>query len=430
MDTMKQICLLLICHGFYLGSVCQQWTYPERITALIGSCVEIPCTYYPARISGVSSIVWYLSIDGPDPEILNTKDSSSIRINYKGRTSLVPGDKSCSLRIDPVRGEDNRNFYYPWIAEDGTMNELYRQASFVLLSVRGEATIVRCSVEHTCRSNSPSLQWDKPGQVHNQSVKISEGFWREESNLTFIPSYEENWTLVRCTATYPDGRSFHESRTLTILDKPTNVTITVLGMGEVMEGSDVTLQCNSFSKRRQVKKYEWYKGKDKTKLPEIGREITVRKVTWDMEPYSCAAINDADGRGESALTEIPVLYAAIGVHMTVKNEGEFTELICDFLSSRPDVTHYTWMKYGSILQSETEKTLSVGNNVENYGKYSCIAHNRAGDSSSKEFLHMDERRSPPQLMEHRPKFPMRTIWLSMTIIMETSRVVTMVYHLL
>ncbi|XP_069804584.1 uncharacterized protein [Dendropsophus ebraccatus] len=102
-----------------------------------------------------------------------------------------------------------------------------------------------------------------------------------------------------------------------------------------------------------------------------------------MEPYSCTARNPI-GRGESALTEIPVLYAATGVHITVKNEGEFPALICDFLSSRPDVTHYTWMKDGSILHNETEKTLTLYNNGENNGQYSCIAHNRAGNASSEE----------------------------------------------
>ncbi|XP_075183292.1 B-cell receptor CD22-like [Anomaloglossus baeobatrachus] len=160
---------------------------------------------------------------------------------------------------------------------------------------------------------------------------------------------------------------------------------------KVMEGSDVTLQCNSSSTTKGIK-YEWFKGKNKTKLPDIGRETTVRKVTRDTEPYSCAAIS-AVGRGESCLTDIPVLYAAIGVDITVKNEGEFVKLICDFLSSRPDVTHYTWMRDGSILKNQLGKTLTVKKNMENYGQYSCIAHNRVGNSSSEEFYLKGSRSS-------------------------------------
>ncbi|XP_075183293.1 Schwann cell myelin protein-like [Anomaloglossus baeobatrachus] len=329
MDPMKQIYLLLFCQGFYLGSLCQRWMLPRRIVALIGSCVEIPCTYDPARRSGASSTVWYWETEGPDLEILNTKDSSRVMEEYKDRTSLVPGDNSCTLRIDPVRRGDG-GYYYPGIAKDRRIHTANKHAAFVILSVtdeakiqlyvpihliEGEATTLRCTVDHTCRSSPPSLQWNKPGQVQYQSVKISEGSWREESNLTYIPSYVDDGTPVQCMATYPNGQRFDELGTLRINSAPRNVTVAVLGIGEVMEGTDVTLQCNSISKSK-VKIYEWYKGKDKAKLPETGREITVRKVTRDVEPYSCAAINDG-GRGESALMEIPVLFSSSYGHIII-----------------------------------------------------------------------------------------------------------------
>ncbi|XP_069803387.1 B-cell receptor CD22-like isoform X4 [Dendropsophus ebraccatus] len=300
MEAVKQVYLLLICQGFYLGSVCHQWEIPEHITALLGSCVEIPCTYDPAGRPGASSTLWFLYYNNDYEEILNTKDSSAVMEKYRGRTSLVPGNNSCTLRIDPVRRED-RGKYYPGIIED-----------------------------------------------------------------TYINAYKK-----------PTG-----GVNLYVSDPPKHVTVTIIGKDEVLEGSDVTLQCNSFS-NTYVFKYEWYKGKEESRLPGSGRKITVRKVTRDMEPYSCTARNYV-GKGESALTHIPVLYAATGVHITMKNESKFTALICDFLSSRPDVTHYTWMKGGAILHNETEKTLTLYNNGENNGQYSCIAHNIAGNASSEE----------------------------------------------
>ncbi|XP_073513698.1 B-cell receptor CD22-like [Phyllobates terribilis] len=400
MDPMKQIYLLLICQGFYLGSVCQRWTFPERITALIGSCLEIPCTYHPAGRSGASSPVWYLYDSWRYPEILNTKDSSSVKEEYKDRTSMVPGNDSCTLRIDPVKREGK---YYPGITEDKKINsfklhsktinvDLTDRANIQLhkltLMTEGEATIIQCTVVHTCRSSPPFLKWNKPGQAQNQSVEISEGSWREESNLTYIPSYVDDGTPVRCTATYLNRLRTERSGMLTINYAPKNVTVIVILNDELIEGSDVTLQCRSYSKL-DVNEYDWYKGKNKTKLPDREWEITVRNVTRDMEPYSCAAINDV-GRGESAPTEIPVLYPATEVHIIIKNEGEFTELICDFQSSRPVVTHYTWMKEGSILQRETGKTLTLYNKEESPGQYSCIAHNSAGNSSSAVILNNGE----------------------------------------
>ncbi|KAM4015234.1 B-cell receptor CD22-like [Anomaloglossus baeobatrachus] len=395
MDPKKQIYLLLICQGFYLGSLCQEWTFPSRITALIDSCVEIPCTYHPDGSSGASSTVWYLfTLYVNDPKILSTKDSSSVMKFYKDRTSLVPGNNSCSLRIDHVVPKD-KDKYYPGIAEERKINayNLYSrtvtvdvtdkvniQLYMLPLMIEGEATNIRCTVEHTCRSSPPLIQWNKPGLAQNMSVEISAGSWREESNLTYIPSYVDDKTTIQCLAIYLKRISVERLGTLNINYAPKNVTVNVIFDNGLMEGSDVTLQCDSISKP-DVYEYEWYKGKNKTKLEDSRWVIKVMNVTRDVEPYSCAAINDV-GRGESALMEIPVLHEPTGVHIIIKNEGEFTKMICDFLSSRPDVTHYTWMKDGSILQDQTGKTLTMDNNEGSYGQYSCIAHNSVGNSSS------------------------------------------------
>ncbi|XP_056400851.1 B-cell receptor CD22-like isoform X2 [Hyla sarda] len=395
MDAVKPVYLLLICQGFYLGSVGQRWTFPSRILALIGSCVEIPCTYDPGT-SGPSSTVWYLYDRIYYQEILNTKNPSSVLQEYRGRTSLVPG-QDCTLRIDPVRREDGNRHYYPGITEHKSINAYDQQSKMLYLLVtdrliipqlqgpatmaEGEANTIRCSVDHTCRSSRPSIRWNKPGQVTQKSVDITLEYWIEESELIFIPTYVDDKSPIQCTATYHNGQKVTASDTPRISYPPKNVTI-IIGITEVMEGNDVTLQCNSVS-NPDVSEYEWYKGKNRTKSTSRGgKEIIVRNVTRNMEPYSCAAINIV-GRGESALMEIPVLYAATGVQIKVKTEGEFSALICVFQSSRPDVSHYTWMKDGSILHNETGKTLTLQNDDTN-GQYSCIAHNRAGDSFSEE----------------------------------------------
>ncbi|XP_075135281.1 Schwann cell myelin protein-like [Leptodactylus fuscus] len=221
MESMKQIYLLLICQGFYLGSVCQRWTFPSRISAVFGSCVEVPCTYHPDGDSGTSNIIWYLYNNTNDLEILNTKDSSSVVDEYKGRTSLVPGENSCTLRIDPVRREDDGDIYYPGIAEDRNINA-HKQNKAVLLNIdkvnirlrgsmflrkEGDATTIRCSVDHTCPSSPPSLKWNKPGQIKKRSVEISGGSWREESELKYFASYVDDGSRVLCTVIVPNGQN-------------------------------------------------------------------------------------------------------------------------------------------------------------------------------------------------------------------------------
>ncbi|XP_075134205.1 Schwann cell myelin protein-like [Leptodactylus fuscus] len=232
MESMKQIYLLLICQGFYLGSVGQRWTFPSVMTILIDSCVEIPCRYHPARDAEISGTVWYLYRHyNTDLEVLNTKNSSLVRPNYIDRTSLVPGDNSCTLRIDPVRRGDSGK-YYPGIAGDKESIKRYNHSTeFVYLHVtdklspkfslpktltEGEATTLRCFVDHTCHSRPPSLQWSKPGQAKSQTLKIYDGSWREISELSYIPSYEDDGRRVLCAVSYLDSLDSETSQKFNI----------------------------------------------------------------------------------------------------------------------------------------------------------------------------------------------------------------------
>ncbi|XP_063797741.1 B-cell receptor CD22-like [Pseudophryne corroboree] len=364
------------------------------MVAPIGSCVEIPCTYFPIRESEKSSIVWYLHDRLYYIEIFNSRTSSSVRNDYRRRTSLVPGG-SCTLRIDPVRREDEGH-YYPGVAGSNSKNaySMYNRTIYLAVTdspakpvlrgsgdmTEGIATIIRCYADHTCASNPPSLEWNKPGPTNRQSVTLSGGNWREVSELTYIPTYVDDGAIVQCTATYPNGLRIQNEAVLIIKFPPKGVTVTSV----LTPGGDAHLSCGSRNSKPAVSKYEWYRGKNKAKLQVRQQILIVKNVTWDMEPYSCTAINDV-GSGESALTEIPVQYAPIKVHIIQSEPKDgVTELKCDFLSSRPNVTHYSWMKNNSLLPNETGQILLVIKTEKNNGIYSCIAHNRAGSSPSEE----------------------------------------------
>ncbi|XP_075135289.1 B-cell receptor CD22 [Leptodactylus fuscus] len=143
--------------------------------------------------------------------------------------------------------------------------------------IDGEATTIRCSVDHTCRSSPPSLQWNKPGQVIKWSLEISEGSWREVSELTYIPSYEDDGSSLQCKATYPNGQKTERSRTLIIYTAPKYVTVTVITQnGQIMEGTDVTLVCTSIS-RPEATDYEcrW------SSLPSAGGGAGLRFMEAD-----------------------------------------------------------------------------------------------------------------------------------------------------
>ncbi|PIO26715.1 hypothetical protein AB205_0207780, partial [Aquarana catesbeiana] len=201
--------------------VCQRWEFPTEIVGLVGSCVEIPCKFYPHERSTTSSTVWYLERLSGYHQIFNSRKSSSASTDYRDRTSLVPGNNSCSLRIDPVRRDDGGDEYYPGIAEDEDTNAWKQEKMTLGLRVtdtpnipeltrngemvEGRPEKVSCSVVHTCGSNPPSLRLNKAGQTERRSVDLSGGNWREIITIRYIPSHEDG--EIQCTATYHNGQT-------------------------------------------------------------------------------------------------------------------------------------------------------------------------------------------------------------------------------
>ncbi|XP_073457908.1 B-cell receptor CD22-like isoform X2 [Aquarana catesbeiana] len=416
MSITKKILLFTI----FKGLVCQRWEFPTEVVGLIGSCVEIPCTFRPRENSGTSSTVWFLYHENSrkstsfhpfferrrHSQIFNSQGSSSTLMDYTDRTSLVLGMNSCSLKIDPVRRDDGGKFYYPGIAEDLETSAWSKQGRMTLQlhvtdtpsimeltrsaeMVEGRGEIVSCSVEHTCGSNPPSLKWNKPGQTIRQgSEDLSGGKWREVLMNIYIPSHKDDRKQIQCTATYRNGETSQNATRLNIKYAPKDVMISLPKFKEFLEGSDVILTCSCRS-NPPPHRYEWYHANSKIKLGLEIRRIVVRNVSKDMEPYSCTAINTV-GRGESPPKEIPVQYAATGVQVVVLHPTEgATELKCTFANCRPSVTHYTWMKAGNILIDKTEQILVLDSNEDRFGSYSCIAHNTAGSSTSAEMVFAD-----------------------------------------
>ncbi|XP_053547215.1 myelin-associated glycoprotein-like [Bombina bombina] len=295
------------------------FTFQQSITALNGSCVEIPCTLDYQYDYREFNIIWYLFHFIDFPEIFNKNQPSKVISKYKNRTHLVGKQvNNCTLRIDHVEKPER---YYPGISKQ--INSWYcNKKNLVSVNIKGTPdkpllhvpgknltegipATISCSVKHTCPSKPPSLKWNMHGQTNVQH-KIHKGYWEAVSKLSFYPSYKNNNTPLKCTAVYPTGQETRTVHNLEIKYSPKNTSISVIENKNINEGDNVKLMCNSQANPK-VNNYTWYKVGNITdvKLQDHNNIITLKNVSRDNNKYYCSAMNEL-GKGDSKIIELPV----------------------------------------------------------------------------------------------------------------------------
>uniref|UniRef100_A0AAQ6IP38 Immunoglobulin V-set domain-containing protein n=1 Tax=Anabas testudineus TaxID=64144 RepID=A0AAQ6IP38_ANATE len=94
-------------------------TVPQKITAVEGSCVVVPCQTKP-----YSRVIWYQYHRLHYPVVYA---SSNVAEQFKGRTSLLgkAAEGDCSLMINDVRSDDNNLQIYAWIYPESDSNKKF-----------------------------------------------------------------------------------------------------------------------------------------------------------------------------------------------------------------------------------------------------------------------------------------------------------------
>ncbi|XP_078143151.1 sialic acid-binding Ig-like lectin 5 [Centroberyx gerrardi] len=144
---------------------------PTVVTALEGSCVEVPCHTQRHR-----RVIWYQYDSLYYPKVYDGLSPHTVEGQFRGRTSVLgnAAEGNCTLRINRVRGADNNLQVYVWINPDEkpsqkfhqqivTIRVVGRKAPIVSIQeemVDGEIFQVNCSISHSCPSSPPSLHWN------------------------------------------------------------------------------------------------------------------------------------------------------------------------------------------------------------------------------------------------------------------------------
>nr|XP_056703094.1 myelin-associated glycoprotein-like [Euleptes europaea] len=327
-------------------------TLPSSIQALKGSCVVIPCSFtYPGPRSswkGKFSVAWYQYWSRGYPEIYNSKSSSTVLAEYQGRTQVV-GDLemgNCTLLLKDVTHGDAMS-YYVWINPDSVKHRFYDVTVRVEVTdvpsqlemsdpgflTEGDRTLLTCSALHTCPMAPPNLTWSLAGEkAVTVQERLAGGVWRTESELSYVPSHEDNGRHLQCTATFPTRQRSQSGITLQVKYSPKDAVVSVVGNPTLKEGDSVTLRCSSHSNPPALS-YRWFYGPRKAPLRGAGTgpEVKLTDVKRDSGPYYCVGVNDVGMGEDSPPADLNVEYKPVFLpegNCTMSRTGETVTCYC------------------------------------------------------------------------------------------------------
>uniref|UniRef100_A0A8C1HT21 Si:dkeyp-28d2.4 n=2 Tax=Cyprinus carpio TaxID=7962 RepID=A0A8C1HT21_CYPCA len=313
----------LRCLSFFSWFFCSYPTYyaelPNKIMALRGSCVQIPCTF-----------------NTPDNMLKNAKSIFGCWIKknhaflqpdslvvFNGSTNIIKGfshieilgnlsQSGCTTVFYDVMNNHTDNYYFrvemkTTIPSKKYWNYTYRyipiNISLPILTptdlkeVMEETTVnLICSAEAPCPKQPPTISWSNIPESAHITTQLQEKPEKTQSvfsYMTFKASYRDHRKNITCTATYQRNTSndstVESNITLKVLFSPKETHITIDPSDSVSAGTNVTLTCKSKASPNEMN-YTWYKLGQEKEL-DFGEQLTFNVNRNCGGWYFCTAKN-------------------------------------------------------------------------------------------------------------------------------------------
>uniref|UniRef100_A0AAY5KXB5 B-cell receptor CD22 n=1 Tax=Esox lucius TaxID=8010 RepID=A0AAY5KXB5_ESOLU len=251
------------------------------------------CSYtFPSGT--VKSTLWFRK--GPDDNPVNLIDDP----DYTGRVTYRNNmNNNNTLIITDLRQSDSAVYKFRFIT-DGNK---YTGQPGVTLTVKGlqvnvtPATVTEGqNVTLTCITSCPLT--DNPTYIWYKKTVTSQKESGQSYNITNITS--EDSGEYYCEAQNKYGRLNSSTVSVDVQYAPKNILASVSPSGEIVEGSSVTLTCNSDA-NPPVDNYTWYK-KTVTSPKASGQRYNITNITSeDSGEYYCEATNVIGNRSSDLI---------------------------------------------------------------------------------------------------------------------------------
>ncbi|XP_023182284.1 myelin-associated glycoprotein-like [Xiphophorus maculatus] len=294
-------------------------TTPNNMEALIGSCLQIPCTYNTKDPTYNSSKTIYgIWMKGgvnfgvnPSPVIFNSSGLiNTFSLNITGNLK----EKNCTTLFPNLTTSHTNKYFFrvengpfrvtacadplqitvkdsPWSPSINVPSDLKENQSVT----------VTCSAFTPCPQSPPELTWN----LQQDSLRQTE----KNTNGTFTTKIQKNITLsdthdgynISCSARYPviGGNKTAETKvTLSVSYAPRNTSASISPSALVSAGSRVELSCSSRAK--PPPSFTWFRNSKDGATKVSVSQVYSFNVT-EEEKFYCVATNDLGQQKSSVI---------------------------------------------------------------------------------------------------------------------------------
>ncbi|XP_026228107.1 sialic acid-binding Ig-like lectin 14 [Anabas testudineus] len=377
-STVFLVCPLIIAMWRGVQTVSLVPSVPDRVQALVGSCVVIPCSFTPpaphAFKSKKEQVDVRLRFRGGGYLIplqstaFDSRDKNQVSRDFLGRMSLFGQitDGDCSVKIERIRQDDSRMFE---IALKSAGDSLWgKPKSFNLdvvgtpeapvihgtLSAReGQLVTLNCSVFYQCPTRPPALRWslERGGPLNStehgevQTLHVEPHRLMLLAPLSFTVSHQVKPRL-RCEVSYPGAKPLTTSQDLHVTFPPKDVKVEVQTL-TVVEGGSALLIC-SCKADPPASEYRWSytQGGRTVHLHQHTHTVRVYNITRDMR-VRCTAQN-LIGHGNSEHTSLNIQYKPVILRPSSSCVVEQMEVLCRCSVDSNPKPAVTWSVNGTV----------------------------------------------------------------------------------
>ncbi|XP_035283283.1 B-cell receptor CD22-like [Anguilla anguilla] len=302
---------------------------PQRIEALSGSCVLIPCTFdiepqYDKDLTDEAKGLWKKSSNNGEIVFDSNKTENTIKGTLIGKLE----ERNCTTILDRFPLAHNDTYFFRLESQTPLM---YNFPTGVKINVQdsppkpkittervevmeGTSVSLSCSAAAPCPELPPNLTWTPRLNDSVDQLQENEDRTKSVSSvLTFTASHLHHGKNITCRAlhTLQQGdtmKTSEASLSLRVLYPPKNTSVSVSPSGSVLVGSSVTLTCSS-NANPAVQNYTWYKVNG-TEMHTVG---TGQNLTFNVtessgsKQYYCEAQNE-HGKENSTTVQLNVIY--------------------------------------------------------------------------------------------------------------------------